>query len=377
MMDDWNIETLKNNFPYSERVNIPALQRVFSSTAASYKYLYFLSLLDLLQQTGFNRLYFSFDEILLEMLANAWYPHHYFKLNFGVNDRIAQELDRLGISDLEVRKICSSKAGLKKQIKVLDYRNNSLMDMVPYRLLTPFFSEELRREAKDHGKNRRIVELAERDFESARPFYLLSSDGKGFIMHQQWMAYFFENQQLVRSFICWNWLDYMERRNPSVPNLQKKLFPPDSRNSLSTQTKFWRKVLQRAPLQCIFSGEPIGLDDLSLDHFLPWSFVAHDQLWNLIPVSKSINSSKSNRLPSLDLYLPKMVDLQYQGLKSYHNHQGQANWRKICQPYVQDLHLRQDELLNRELLGRAYRNVMEPLNSLAAAQGFEEGWVLE
>ncbi len=29
------------------------------------------------------------------MLANAWYPHTYFKLSFGSRDKIAQKLDSL------------------------------------------------------------------------------------------------------------------------------------------------------------------------------------------------------------------------------------------------------------------------------------------
>ena len=35
-----------------------------------------------------------------------------------------------------------------------------------------------------------------------------------------------------------------------------------------------------------------------LDHFLPWKFVAHNQLWNLIPVDPRANRSKSDHFPS-------------------------------------------------------------------------------
>ena len=44
----------------------------------------------------------------------------------------------------------------------------------------------------------------------------------------------------------------------------------------------------------------------------PWintaSFVAHDQLWNLIPADISVNSSKSDRLPILEKYLPRLAE---------------------------------------------------------------------
>lgn len=39
------------------------------------------------------------------------------------------------------------------------------------------------------------------------------------------------------------------------------------------QTVLWKSVLERKQLQCLFSGDLISLDDLGIDHFLPWSFV--------------------------------------------------------------------------------------------------------
>ncbi|NQT61149.1 MAG: hypothetical protein HQ557_19450, partial [Bacteroidetes bacterium] len=303
VFQNWSISSRLNDLPYSERVNVPALLQIFNKTAASYKYIYLLSLLDILETTGFNQLVIRFDDILLEMLANAWFPHNYFKLSFGVNDRIAQELDRLDInlSGQRLTNSVASKQQLKEIISHKDYTRNHLLDMVPYRLLTPFFGLQLRG-SKDSRKNRVIEMLSYELFDSAKPFYVFSADGDAIIMNPEWMLYFYENLKVVRAFVCWSWLDYMQRRNPSVPNLQKKLFPPSARNSLSMQTKFWKGVLQHKQLTCIFSGKPLTQKDISIDHFLPWSFVAHDQLWNLIPVSKSINSSKSNNLPSLVKY---------------------------------------------------------------------------
>jgi hypothetical protein len=35
------------------------------------------------------------DEIILDMLVLAWYPHIYFRLSFGSQDQIAKELDKV------------------------------------------------------------------------------------------------------------------------------------------------------------------------------------------------------------------------------------------------------------------------------------------
>ncbi|MBS5284375.1 MAG: hypothetical protein KHY46_10980 [Clostridiales bacterium] len=37
---------------------------------------------------------------------------------------------------------------------------------------------------------------------------------------------------------------------------------------------------------------------MSIDHFVPRSYISNDKLWNLPPLRRSLNSSKNNRLPS-------------------------------------------------------------------------------
>ena len=36
--------------------------------------------------------------------------------------------------------------------------------------------------------------------------------------------------------------------------------------------------------------------ELSIDHIIPWSYMYSDDLWNLVYVNKSVNSSMSNRV---------------------------------------------------------------------------------
>ena len=90
------------NLPNSDGLNISALSRLFESTTNSYKYLYFLSLLDILKRESFDIVSpISFQDIIVEMLANAWYPHNYFKLLFGTQDQIANKLDSLQLEITE------------------------------------------------------------------------------------------------------------------------------------------------------------------------------------------------------------------------------------------------------------------------------------
>lgn len=163
----------------------------------------------------------------------------------------------------------------------------------------------------------------------------------------------------------------MQRRNPNTPSLIYKLFAPNKRESLSKQTAYWKTALQNADFRCIYSGQKINAEGFSLDHYLPWSFIAHDQLWNLVPTTPAINSSKSNDLPP-SKFLEKFVEAQHLGLRICHEKMSIADWEKTTEAYIQGLNIHtQDDLLDLEKLRGAYSNVMHPLVSLATNQGFK------
>lgn len=67
---------------------------------------------------------------------------------------------------------------------------------------------------------------------------------------------------------------------------------------------------------------PLSLRDLllsptsfALDHFLPWSFVVHDRLWNLLPADPRANSAKGDHVPDRG-YIEDFVRIQHAGLKA-------------------------------------------------------------
>lgn len=139
--------TSKYTLPPSDSLNISALSRLFVNTTTSYKYIYFISLLDILKRRQFEVLSpISFEEIVVEMLANAWYPHTYFKLSFGRQDKITEKLESLNlkISKNIVEFTNKDKKELRSKIasqpleKIISY----FKKYVFYRLLCPFVEQE-------------------------------------------------------------------------------------------------------------------------------------------------------------------------------------------------------------------------------------------
>jgi hypothetical protein len=226
-----------NNLPNSDTLNISALSRLFAETTTSYKYLYFISLLDILNRRQFEVLSpISFEEIIVEMLANAWYPHTYFKLAFGTQDKITQKLDSLNI------KISSSIVNFRDEDKKFLRKTISLQPLndiiiyfkkyVPFRLLCPFLEQELKEEKISRGKgndlDRAMPRIAEKYFESRKLLYYFDSNEyshcQSIIFHPEWAEYIEENYTIVRDWASWEWLKYMQSHNSKVTNIVNKLF---------------------------------------------------------------------------------------------------------------------------------------------------------
>lgn len=62
--------------PHSDELNIAALSKLFGKTTNSYKFLFFLSILDILKTRDFHDAgQISYFDLTVEMLTNAWLPH--------------------------------------------------------------------------------------------------------------------------------------------------------------------------------------------------------------------------------------------------------------------------------------------------------------
>ena len=73
-----------SHLPHHDHLDISKLSSVFRDTTNSYKFYWFLSILDDLRDNGQNLI--PQKDIALRMLANVWYPLDFFKLSFGAQD---------------------------------------------------------------------------------------------------------------------------------------------------------------------------------------------------------------------------------------------------------------------------------------------------
>lgn len=60
--------------------------------------------------------------------------------------------------------------------------------------------------------------------------------------------------------------------------------------------------------KCFYCGKPVTKRTVHVDHFIPWSFIKDDNLWNFVLACPACNERKNDRLapkPQLDLLLKR------------------------------------------------------------------------
>ena len=305
-----------------------ALNRVFDNTAASYKFFWFLAVLEL-SRTSHGQL--SLRELFVEMAAQAWHPVNLFRLSFDTKDADEKCIDRLqGV----LREIAANEAklydGLRPNSSLIEIRVRLhgyvrelgfLGDLVPMRFLSPFVNGRMPQGTPRHRINKEIIRIVDelKVSEDAAPYHF-TSGRDSLVLHADWQAFFVEHAAILRGFVEIGLVRFLQAKNPTVPGLANMLRMPMARD-LGRARTFWEQANQAhlaqrsASLTNLYTGR--SLDGFFVvDHFMPWSYVAHDYIWNTVPTDQSTNSSKSDRIPSVSRYVEGLADLHHFALRS-------------------------------------------------------------
>lgn len=89
--------------------------------------------------------------------------------------------------------------------------------------------------------------------------------------------------------------------------------PVEAREVRLSQDLFANMLKNQGELRCVWSDKRIvAKSSLNLDHVVPFSVWKNNDLWNLLPASKTVNSKKSDKVPSRNrLEASREVIFQY------------------------------------------------------------------
>lgn len=362
--------------PHSEDIAVDRLAGCFNQVTNSYKFFWFLSLLDHVKMKR-QRL-IPIPELLAQMVALVWYPSSYYRLYFGKQDQLRNVAERLQEAtalpvDAKTARVRSVALELVGQRTPVGRDLLQLGNYVPYRFLRPFV-EESARGLLDRQVNNAVVSAAgERfvDSPNSVPYRFVGLNA--IELSSPWVEYLTKHNEILTGFCLWHLTKYLQGHNPNVANIPAKLFPPGQRD-LKVAKRYWQLVLRhKGSMRCIYSNQPMTAAAFSIDHFLPWRFVAHDLLWNLIPTPKEVNSSKSDSLPDTSLYFDSFARMQYAGIQII----AEVKKPTLLEDYVLLLHL--DDLGRLRAMPfddfrRSLQEIVMPQMQIAKNMGFRANW---
>jgi CRISPR/Cas system Type II protein with McrA/HNH and RuvC-like nuclease domain len=111
-------------------------------------------------------------------------------------------------------------------------------------------------------------------------------------------------------FLYFKWTQLLEKFN-HAPRIANKIAGSEVQAIKRKSLKVYRDILlilyENQAIKDFYTDETIDISDISIDHFIPWSFIYSDDIWNLVITSKSNNSKKSNKLSDKQ-YLTKLKE---------------------------------------------------------------------
>jgi hypothetical protein len=348
------------NLPYSNDLPINKLASIFGSTSSSYKFYWFLAIVELVEE---GNLSIPKKKLFTRMISNSWYTINYFHISFGKQDNLQIAVE--SILNEEINLTIDTKKNLL-QSRLENTSNQNILNQlshfdknVPHWFLSPWFPK-INNENYNLQKNR-IYKYSQLFLNDS--LYALYKD---FIqINPIWINYIQSNAKVLKDFCYWNLSLFLQIRNPNVPDIPNKLIKPAIRNGLTKQTnEYWKPVFKElGSINCIFTNSTLYFDEknYALDHFVPHAFVSHDLIWNLLPIEKKFNAAKSDKLPLFDKYFDKFYELQKTAFEINKHHNSKSKYMDEFLTIFPNINEFEKEKLS---------NTIQPLLTIASNNGF-------
>lgn len=330
---------------YYNSLDIEGFSHMMKDPSYCYKFYWLEAIVQLISE-GIRET--TFDAIIDEMICNAWYSVREFHIHLSgiqADGQIRDGLERIVVklTDLSNLSANASKTEIKNTIRTYNPEIKSfkeqLTNMVPYRALAGFFNRST--EKVDWYSARRMtayIEHMNRDVVLLP--YILGPESKlkKKVYFQKFWVEMIQDQMVpILGWIQYEKVKWLQNNNPEVPGLIYKLAPMNEKmRKLNHVRKLWEGIIDVSEVRDVFTDRPMLSRQYEVDHFIPWSFVMNDELWNLMPMDALLNSSKSNRLPKWEPFFERFAKNQYLMYSLIYEKEGIRRLYEAC--YRDNLH---------------------------------------
>ena len=305
---------------YHNTLDIEGFSRMMQSPSYCYKFYWLEAIAKLISQ---NKEAASYNEIIDEMIANAWYSVLEFHVHLSGLWADGEIRDNLEKAVLKLHRLSglpanASDVEIKNQIRKFEKELHSekifLTQNVPYKALSGFANRG--EERIDLNSSAGVMMSYYNRLSALSPLPYTFGEQKGLDreirFHELWIQMIQDYTVPILGWIQYEKVRWLQTVNPEVPGLVYKLAPMDEKmRKLSHVRKLWDGILDITQIIDVFREKPVKKENYEVDHFIPWSFVMNDELWNLMPMDSSLNGIKSNRLPRWDAFFRKFAANQY------------------------------------------------------------------
>ena len=255
-----------------------------SKNSTSYKFGFLKSLIDNLYNVNEN-LVLTFDQLFSKFAESYW--------NLVLKYGIRQQTVIKGKSSTVLESV------LHSVVEKYD-----IAAEVPFESLT----DEMKLYVCVNGKRKCKVNVVGALYGDLKGLIYSFSKKEEWIQFSPYMYEFLCKHKLViEKMNYYEWARYMEKVNDDsvLDHLLTKIEISTLRNNLSV----YRHILfdEFESKECFYCGKPLREDAIHVDHFIPWSFIKDDQLWNFVLACPGCNESKNDKLPAIT-YLERIIE---------------------------------------------------------------------
>ena len=263
-----------------------ALACVFSSKSkntSSYKYGFLKAIIDNLYNVdadlklSFEQIFSKFGEIYWNLILK-----HGLKQKTVTNDNKETYLEQV------------LRAAVKKY---------QILEPIPYESLTSKMMLDITHQVKMKCKRYVVGALYE---DTMRLFYSFSKKEEWIQINPVMYEFICKHKVVIEKLNYYEWARFLEKVNEETIaiKLLGKIDESAKRDNLSEYRRILYEEFENET--CFYCGERLSSDKIDVDHFIPWSFIKDDKLWNLVLACPECNREKSDKLP-VDRYLNDLL----------------------------------------------------------------------
>lgn len=274
--------------PLSDDEMWSAFAYLFSSKSVndtSYKFGFLKSILDNLYNTD-DKLILTFDQLFSKFAEIYWnlvLKHHIRQKNPGKLNR-QSELEKALIYGKE-------KYGILEDIPFESLSNEMRIDI----------SHRVKMKCKENVVGALYADLG-------GLFYSFSKSREWIQINPRMYEFVCKHKVAIEKLNYYEWAKFLEKVNAdsAVDHLLSKI----DESTLRTRSSlaYYRDILfQEFENRCFYCGKPVTKQSVEVDHFIPWSFIKDDQIWNFVLACPECNNRKRDKLARED-YLIKISE---------------------------------------------------------------------